>query len=1086
MDLSGWLEPRAGFVPASLNWVELGPESEMARNLIERMPQTAASFLRLERCLGADDATQQSTRPDTLGVYCLTLGENQSVLGMESWTAESTPPEGRDEMLVCVRAIQPRELAVVEAEECPSGLDLLNEDAARVVLDALVAWRAAEEERRNDSFLRVSFAALRGGRRGDVSCSPGLLDFYRENWNEDPIPLLPYLWLDGPVAERFRWRYRSLIAERFRAVFLVPLSTWCQNEQLRLVLRLEPDDSLLAQTIDGLGPVMRFYEWARVPAAGQTESPNSEAVEFRLRQSDSVVAQLHVAAEDLGRTPESPDSPACPAFDNKQASLGAWRAEAERRLALGAGFLELPQTVEFLRGNGKRLGGALLFHEAQPWWEDFAALKQCLGRQSQLLAQGRRVTNVLVLVPSDSILALAANPMPENMAGLAAKASEFNKPAREIERQFQNLLVALEAYQIDHDLGDEDLIERHGNAEANSFVIGEREYTALVIPPALTWRKETLKKVWRFARKGGSVVIARPFAEQMDLETSQALERLSEEFANVYIVERSGREVCFQVSRLAPPPLQVKSVNDQSADGLLVRHRRTLTHEVFHVINTLPDRDIDAKVTVQAAGAVRVLDPWTPHILSRETDVEKKMQTFPFIFHAGASTLFAIGGESDLTEPPYQRMPHATSAEPLESKWRFERIGPNLMPLRQCRWKTGEDGHSRVMPVDFSRVEIAQKLSGQEPERVSLTFDFESSMEGAEELGVRIGLAVEFNEGQTVRFNGEQVPQEQAETLFDLELRLLDVTGLLREGANRVEISFPWSADAVVEMPLLAGDFAVMPNQVGTLVLREEAAFLRDGDLVTQGYPFFAGRMKLWRDFKMTHEERKRYFIRLDKPASSVVAARVGNHESAPLYSHPHRLEVTRLARDGENRLEIEIASSLYNVFGPVHLSPKLIRSNMPLENWDAVPSRDRRLWNPKPTLQPFGLLGGVLLETFDPDVVPPPPTKKAKAEEEVESNDLLTALPVAAAEAVVVEESASEAPVESIEENSLEEAQEEQTMKSHDDDELDEEMEGDDVEVDEDDDEEDDEEYDEDEDEYDEEEDDDENDEEDGADDDE
>ncbi len=170
---------------------------------------------------------------------------------------------------------------------------------------------------------------------------------------------------------------------------------------------------------------------------------------------------------------------------------------------------------------------------------------------------------------------------------------------------------------------------------------------------------------------------------------------------------------------------------------------------------------------------MRVLDPWTPQILLKDSDVERHSQSFNFNFHAAGATLFSIGGQADLTESLHQRRPHATSREMLDETWDFDRLDPNLLPLKECRAYVAGEAYSanlgrgaRLLPIEFIRAALAEELNRRSadgkgtfaPIPVRLTFEFESRVSPR---GRTIRLVLEPNPALEVRINGESLSLEK-------------------------------------------------------------------------------------------------------------------------------------------------------------------------------------------------------------------------------------------------------------------------------------------------------------------------------------
>jgi hypothetical protein len=1047
MDLSGWMQTTPGGEPRRLAWIN-ADTAEAAT------PEDAASWLRLERCLGAQDATELLGEWDVQGVYCLTLAGGQAVSGLEMWTPDMAEPREREDMLAAVRVVR------TLPSNTPAGrppLNFLSRDVTRRWIEAQVQPNLNKNgENAGETAIQLPLAG-----RAMLGLAPWTRDLprlYAQRWDGEELRgLLPYLWFDGPGAERFRWRYRTLLAELFQDGFLTPATEWSQETNRLLTFQAPHSTTLLDQALDGWAPAMRLLAPAQTTAIHDPGSTFSSPL--ILKEAVSVSHQFE-------REPVLNE-----VFDGRegrQNPLVDFREFAERSLTLGALRLAGPDRPRSWRAVGKRLAGASDIRETQPWWPGWLDVAAGIERLEGLLYPSRRQVNVLVLSPSESILALAQTPLPPNLSGFLGK-NKPNERVEEIEQAYRNLLQALLNFQIDYDLGDEDLIEKHGLADANTFWIGQGgEYTIVVVPPAHSWRRSTVKKLRKFARKGGCVLMARPIAPLIDFEPADGFfEKMADEFANVHLIERAGREVCFQLNRLDPRAFSIRA-QGQDTSPLLVQHRKTPSHELFLVNNTSRSESLEARVQVSAPGAVRVLDPWVPQILLKDSDVERQSQSFNFNFHAAGATLFSVGGQADLTEPFHQRRPHTTSREMLEETWDFERLDPNLLPLKECRAYVAGEAYSanlgrgaRLLPIEFIRAALTEELARKttegdgafEPIAVSLTFEFESRVHPRRR---NIRLILEPNPGLQVRVNGEAVAVEmtgfpassenrdtepagtdeegilthqdveeygeedfeetgdnrdqadrsnESDTspearpwLPDPAFLSLDIGSLLQQGPNTVEIAFlitePFSATGetgpALEAPILAGDFGVTLDEKGQGILTEEPRTLRYGSWTEQGYPYYAGRMVYRQDFLFEAEHSKRYFLTLCPgwgapgargAAGAHIVARIGRHKPAPLTFAPQRLEITRLARNDINTLEIEIASTFYNLYGPVHVVDRLTRDPQAgPEIYDTLPANDRRLWNRVPQLVPFGLLGGAAIETYDPDAPPPPQPEKKPA----------------------------------------------------------------------------------------------------------
>jgi len=110
---------------------------------------------------------------------------------------------------------------------------------------------------------------------------------------------------------------------------------------------------------------------------------------------------------------------------------------------------------------------------------------------------------------------------------------------------------------------------------------------------------------------------------------------------------------------------------------------------------------------------------------------------------------------------------------------------------------------------------------------------------------------------------------------------------------------------------------AVFTN--GPFYLSDRKNQVSKGDITTEGYPFFSGRMKLAFNFRAIMEDGEKYVLNLEKPNCPVSNLFVNGEKVSTLMWEPFDLDLTDYISEGDNLVEIEFVSSLRNVFGPHH-----------------------------------------------------------------------------------------------------------------------------------------------------------------------
>ena len=82
--------------------------------------------------------------------------------------------------------------------------------------------------------------------------------------------------------------------------------------------------------------------------------------------------------------------------------------------------------------------------------------------------------------------------------------------------EFERTLWTLMENHLDFDLGDEGILEEHGMVGEGRFRVGMSEYKAVVLPPMLNLRKNTLMLLKAFIAQGGQVFVLKDYPSHVD------------------------------------------------------------------------------------------------------------------------------------------------------------------------------------------------------------------------------------------------------------------------------------------------------------------------------------------------------------------------------------------------------------------------------------------------------------------------------------------------------------------------------------------------------------------------------------------
>ena len=179
-------------------------------------------------------------------------------------------------------------------------------------------------------------------------------------------------------------------------------------------------------------------------------------------------------------------------------------------------------------------------------------------------------------------------------------------------------------------------------------------------------------------------------------------------------------------------------------------------------------------------------------------------------------------------------------------------------------------------------------------------------------------LVVETPEVFKITVNGSSVSKDDHGWWVDKTFRKRSVTGLLWRGENAIVLTAEGTPTIELESIYLIGDFAVTTDDRRSFVITSELAGTEGGDLVEQGYPFFAGTMSLTQSFVLDGAPEGA-LLSLEGLAAVVADIWVNDTNAGQLCWDPWEIEIGDLLTEGENTIRIDLVHSLRNLLGPHH-----------------------------------------------------------------------------------------------------------------------------------------------------------------------
>lgn len=762
--------------------------------------------------------------------------------------------------------------------------------------------------------------------RNGIPWSLTLPQAYQKAYGEDLLPLLPQIFLSVGTYKRTRYRFWHLIQELFVIHFTQQIYDWCETNGARLTGHMVLEETLLSQLTSN-GAVMPHYEFFHIPGMDWLG---------RHIQPPTTPLQVASVAHQLGKRQ----------ILSETFALTGWNAGFEDlkwlyEWQMVRGVTQLCQHLQgySLRGIRKRDYPPSLFYQ-QPWWDQYRVFNDAMSRIGMLLSIGNADFRVLVVHPQSSAWLCYDN--------------QTNEGMDELYSGFLELTHTLEAAHVPFHYGDERILKRHGRIDGSTLRVGLQTYDVLIMPPMDTMASSTAQLLKSYTDNGGNLYWVGRKPSLVEGEASPSL------------VEWMHRGVLIPspdaLIRHLPegPDSILVTTAEGSKLGAITVTRRNMPEEIagvpfrlYYFVNSERENAHAAVIRLPGAAAW-CFDPLDGHIKAVEQILENGSVVLRHTFEPMASLVLFVSDEMEAFNPSgYAAC--CTYSKPLETEglagdWEVVLSEPNVLTLDVCDfWFDG------VLQAEKEHVSVIQGRACQLERPVDIRMRFEVMVEEGFIPDGALFLVMERPEAHRIRLNGQEVSNHPCGHYHDRSFRKLDIQGLLKPGRNVlwIETAFMQSPeiydrlrkaqifeaeknkltyDSEVEAVYILGRFGVstlgtftpLPKKAvrytGDFVLSPLPTRVSIGDLTHQGFPFYAGSLRLTRKIHLKGDEIQERSFKLKENMAVITGLRVNGRPVSTWYWRPFEVDLDGCLIPGENLVELELTGSLRNMLGPHHL----------------------------------------------------------------------------------------------------------------------------------------------------------------------
>lgn len=758
-----------------------------------------------------------------------------------------------------------------------------------------------------------------GAWRNGVSWTDNFPEYFRNRFGYDLLDHLPELFWqkEDAMFSGVRRDYRDMQTELFAVSFNKQIGEWCKENGLIYTGHMLHEDKLTAQTVHS-GNVMRSYEYMQQPGI---DLLTEHWMVFNTAKQCSSVAHQFGCPRRLTETY------GCTGWDFP---FFAHKALSDWQFALGINMRVPHLSWYSMEGQAKRDYPASILHQS-PWYKNYKDVEDVLARTSEALSEGEEQRDLLVIFPVESFWGIFTPCTKELM--------DMEPIYQEWDTNFIQLTFSLLGAHLDFDLGEEDIMARHGSVSNGMISVAKAAYNTVLIPELLTIRKTTLDLLSAFAEQGGKVVYLGEPPAYVDGKVSGEAAAVYQKFQSA--ARENMTEYLESARRVS---VQTGGSEIRQALYLLQKHDRGQTLFICN-LGTDP-----ALHTYCVSPPCRDRHDAFPEVDVTLKNIPADTRLYELDLQTAKLTLLPCTNNGDLTFKTslaelQSRMFFLTADElPAEKlvpcccgktvaiapeNWQFELDDPNVLVLDRIRYSMdGGPFHADYILSADKKIRQALGAPARGGQMVQPWVSRDKTEPGKQtdlillanffcnDVPAGVELAMEHPEWFRIYLNGTLIeqPAESGWWVDRCTRRIPLPDDAFRPGENVLELRGRYHKDlSGLEAMFLLGDFSVKDEKIGKPVTS-----LSTGSIVDQGFPCYSGNI-IYKTEVTLDAEPACCRLRFGEWRGVSLAVRINGGDWIPTPFPPFTADLTGLMKAGVNTVELRVNGSRRNAFGPFY-----------------------------------------------------------------------------------------------------------------------------------------------------------------------
>ena len=715
---------------------------------------------------------------------------------------------------------------------------------------------------------------------------------FEKAYGYDVLSVLPALFKDFEGSEALCYDYYLLCHKLFIQNFVKVIYDWCEENGCMLTGHAVEERTLSGQ-MWCCGGVMPFYEYEHIPGIDYLD---------RRIDSDFASKQLGSACAQLGRKKAMSEMFGCCGWDVTPLEL---KRIAEIQYVNGVNLMCQHLYPYSERGQRKNDYPAH-YSEHLPWQDSMKDFNTYFNNLGYTLSRGEELVTTLIVHPMHS-------------AYLHYKRKENYASIRRLEEETLAISNRFSSHQIPYHWGDETMMAKMAHVEGDTLCVGLCRYRFVVIPYCETLDASTVALLKQYVAGGGKLLIV-----------SDAPTRIDGKPADLSFLVGN---CTFEDIHAASPVVLTK--DGAAVSELRMQIRVTDRGRIIYITNPSEQSFTDVRVEIGKSASFCDLDmlTLTPKAVRGEGG------TILLNFASGESHVLF---ESDvLPMLPAEPTPAEKESIRLPETWRLDKHPENAMTLDYVSVSYDGVHYEKREPLTAVKNRLYEMRYNGE---LWLRYEFD-----IDEMPDTLSVAAEPLRYTGFHVNGNDITLTD-KPWFDKSFLSADIRPYVKEGKNEIVLSVSYFQrdyvyyvlyggvseslrnclwfDTELENIYLFGDFALKTDRTrftydernsvcydGTFAISRPCDEVRSYDLVTEGYPFFAGSVTMSTEY--THVSGGPTKLALQGRFATARVCVNGTDAGELLFSK--NLDLAGFLREGKNEITITITGSNRNLMGPHH-----------------------------------------------------------------------------------------------------------------------------------------------------------------------